>query len=41
MAVLFAQFFCGTAGKFGHGLLQIGQLGHRVAKAAGAGIFLI
>jgi hypothetical protein len=40
VAVLFAQFFCSAAGKFGDGFLQFVQFGDGLAKAAGAGIFL-
>jgi hypothetical protein len=35
VAVLFAQFFGGAAGKFGDGFLQFVQFDHRVAKALG------
>ena len=35
VAALFAQFFCGAAGVFGNGFLQLDQLGYQAAKAPG------
>jgi hypothetical protein len=37
VAVLFAQFFGGAAGKFGDGFLQFVQFGDGLAKASAAG----